>query len=204
MSRLMRFPTAVRDDPAVARWMQSHPGELGALALRWFTAMRACGDDVRELLHDGCPTACVGDAAFAYVGVFTAHANVGFFLGAELPDPQGLLEGTGRFMRHVKLRPGRAMDEPALEALVGAAHRDIRARLAAPAGEHCFDVFGRRILLRRQAGAWQAFAVGNDGKRAPAGLVVPEFVAPDELEQYLFDLLHESATPGRGDVRRIG
>ena len=75
--------------------------------------MRACGDDVRELLHDGHPTACVGSAAFCYVSAFTAHVNVGFFLGAELPDPAGLLEGTGIFMRHVKLdarvkRPARA------------------------------------------------------------------------------------------------
>ena len=50
--------------------------------------MRGCGDDVREHLHDGHPTACIGDAAFAYVNAFRAHVNVGFFLGAILPDPR--------------------------------------------------------------------------------------------------------------------
>lgn len=44
-----------------------------------------------------------------------AHVNVGFFRGAELADPDGLLEGSGRFMRHVKLRPGLNIDHDALE-----------------------------------------------------------------------------------------
>jgi hypothetical protein len=84
---------------------------------------------VREVLHDGCPVACLGDAPFAYVGAFKAHANVGFYFGALLPDPAGLLEGEGKRMRHVKLRPGVALDEKALEALIAAAYRDIRKRL---------------------------------------------------------------------------
>ena len=95
--------------------------------------MRGCGDDVRELLHDGHPTACVGDAAFAYVNAFTAHVNVGFFRGAEIADPAGLMEGTGKSMRHVKLAPGRHLDAPALHALIEAAYADMRGRLASEA-----------------------------------------------------------------------
>lgn len=114
--------------------MQAHDGELGAIARRWFDAMRACGDDVRELLHDGQPTACIGDAAFAYVDAFTAHVNVGFFRGAYLPDPQGLLEGKGRFMRHVKLRPGEPHDAVALRHLVKAAYDHVKA-CSAPLGQ---------------------------------------------------------------------
>ena len=109
--------------------MHEHPGELGATAQRSFEVMRDCGDDVRELLHDGHPTACVGDAAFAYVNVFTAHVNVGFFRGAEIADPEGLLEGTGKFMRHVKLRPDRDADAKALMKLIETAYTDMRRRL---------------------------------------------------------------------------
>jgi hypothetical protein len=90
--------------------------------------MRACGDDVRELLHDGHPTACVGDAAFGYVNAFKAHVNVGFFRGAELADPAGLLEGSGKFMRHVKLIPGRDIDAAALAALIESAYADMHRR----------------------------------------------------------------------------
>jgi hypothetical protein len=133
MSALFRFPEAVRREPAIDAWMHECAGDLGAVARRWFDVMRACGDDVRELLHDGHPTACVGEAAFAYVNVFTAHVNVGFFQGAALDDPHGLLEGTGRFMRHVKLRPGVQVDEHALGSLIRTAYVDIKRRVAAGA-----------------------------------------------------------------------
>ncbi len=100
------------------------------MARRWFAQMRQCDADVRELMHDGYATVCVKDAPFAYVGVFSAHVNVGFFHGDALPDPSSVLEGTGKRMRHVKVRPGHALDA-VLEALIAAAHRDILARLAA-------------------------------------------------------------------------
>ena len=111
--------------------MHDHVGELGAIAERWFELMRDCGDDVRELLHDGHPTACVGDAAFAYVNAFKAHVNVGFFRGAEIADPERLLEGTGKFMRHVKLRPGSDVNATALMKLIETAYADMKDRLKA-------------------------------------------------------------------------
>ena len=128
MSQLMRFPSSVRRDPAIEAWMAQHANELGAIARRWFEVMRACGDDVRDLLHDGHPTACVGDAAFGYVNAFTAHVNVGFFRGAEIADPDGLLEGTGKFMRHVKLGPGRDVNAAALKKLIETAYKDMKGR----------------------------------------------------------------------------
>jgi len=109
--------------------MKEHAGELGAIADQWFGVMRECGDEVRELLHDGCPVACLGDAPFGYVNVFTAHVNVGFFQGAALRDPARLLEGTGKFMRHVKLRLGTATNAIELSRLIEAAYADIKARV---------------------------------------------------------------------------
>jgi hypothetical protein len=131
MSQLFKLSVSVGRDPAVEAWIQGHAGELGAIAERWFEVMRDCGDDVRELLHDGHPTACVDDAAFAYVNAFKAHVNVGFFHGAELPDPAGLLEGTGKYMRHVKLLPDRDIDAAALADLIGSAYADMKRRLEA-------------------------------------------------------------------------
>lgn len=131
MSQLFRFPLALRTDPAIDTWMGNRPDDLAAIARRWFDVMRTCGDDVRELLHDGHPTACVEDAAFGYVNAFTAHVNVGFFRGADLPDPGGLLQGTGRFMRHVPIRPRHHVDPLALSALIRAAYADMRERLRA-------------------------------------------------------------------------
>jgi hypothetical protein len=127
----MRFPSAVRRDPEIEGWMNEHRDELGTIAKHWFDVIRDCGDDVRELLHDGHPTACVGDAAFAYVNAFKFHVNVGFFRGAELPDPGRLLEGTGRFMRHVKLRPEIEVNASAMLKLISTAYADMKGRLQA-------------------------------------------------------------------------
>jgi hypothetical protein len=130
VEKFLRFPQAIERDPAIDTWLDEQVPELGAIARKWFARMRRCGPDVRELMHDGCPTACVGDAAFGYVAVFRAHANVGFFFGAALNDPMRLLEGTGKRMRHVKVRPARDVAEGALEALIRSAYADIRLRLA--------------------------------------------------------------------------
>ena len=126
---MLWFERAVKRDPAIATWLNEQVPELGTIASKWFFQMRQCGDDVRELMHDGCPVACVGDAPFGYVNVFKAHVNVGFFLGAELVDPTGLLQGTGRRMRHVKVQPEARLDETALSALIRAAYVDIKSRL---------------------------------------------------------------------------
>ena len=129
MSKLLRFPSAVRRDPGVDAWFSRSDDELRWIAQPWFEQMRNCGADVRELVHDGCPTACVGDAPFGYVNAFRAHVNVGFFYGAELDDPAGLLEGVGKRMRHAKLRWAQPVNAAALSALIAAAYRDIRLRL---------------------------------------------------------------------------
>ena len=126
---LLRFNGGVERHPAIDAWMKEREGQLGAIARQWFEEMRKCGDEVRELVHDGCPVACLGDVPFGYVNVFTAHVNVGFFRGASLPDPARLLQGTGKFMRHVKLRPGTAINAEALSRLIEMAYADIKERV---------------------------------------------------------------------------
>ena len=128
-SQFLRFNGAVERDPAIERWMKEKAGPLGAIAREWFEAMRKCGDEARELLHDGCPVACLGDAPFGYVNAFTEHANVGFFHGASLPDPAGLLQGSGKFMRHVKIKPAEATNAAALHKLIELAYADIKSRV---------------------------------------------------------------------------
>jgi hypothetical protein len=128
-TEFLRYDGAQKRDPAVDAWLQRHQGGLGEIARQWFQVMRDCGDDVSELLHDGCPVACLGDLPYAYVNVFTAHVNVGFYQGAALPDPAHLLQGTGKFMRHVKLKPGTPTNTAALTRLIEAAYSDIKSHL---------------------------------------------------------------------------
>jgi hypothetical protein len=129
MNEIFRLDGAAGKDPAIDRWLNRQPDELHFIAGRWFSRMRACGADVVELMHDGCPVACVEDAPFGYVNIFTAHVNVGFFNGAALDDPAGLLVGTGKRMRHVKLKPLVEPDAAAVSALITAAYLDIKEQL---------------------------------------------------------------------------
>lgn len=126
---LLRFDGVVERDPRIDAWMKGHAEELGVIARRWFEVMRGCGDEVREVFHDGCANACLGDVPFGYVNVFTGHVNVGFFYGAALADPKGLLEGRGKRMRHVKLKHGVAVDVAALTLLIEAAYADMKERV---------------------------------------------------------------------------
>jgi hypothetical protein len=133
MSDLFLLSGALPRDPDVEAWFSKPDDELRRLAQPWFEQMRGCGADVRELLHDGCPTACLGNAAFGYVNAFSAHVNIGFFHGAALGDPAGLLEGSGKRMRHVKVRWGQPVNEAALSNLIAAAYLDIRLRVESDA-----------------------------------------------------------------------
>jgi hypothetical protein len=128
-TELLRFDATFERDPAIDTWIEDHQTELGVMASEWFQVMRKCGDEVRELFHDGGPVACFGNIPFAYVNAFTAHVNVGFFQGASLLDPHHLLLGTGKFMRHVKLELGTPTDTAALIQLIEAAYNDIKFRV---------------------------------------------------------------------------
>ena len=123
---IFRLSGGLKRDPAVDIWLTEGPLELRSIAQQWFARMRQCGEDVRELLHDGCPVAGVKDAPFGYVNAFKNHVNVGFFHGAALDDPAGLLEGSGKRMRHVKLRPDVDSDTGALRDLIAAAYLHIK------------------------------------------------------------------------------
>jgi hypothetical protein len=130
LPKLLYFRGAVERDAEIDRWLEQHPVELAQIGRTWFTLLRRAGDNVRELMHDGYATVCVEDAPFGYVGIFKSHVNVGFFQGSTLPDPGLLLEGTGKLMRHVKLRPNRPVNEPALKLLIEHAYNDIVAKVA--------------------------------------------------------------------------
>jgi hypothetical protein len=130
LPKLLYFSGAAERDVEIDQWLERHPVDLAQIGQTWFTVFRQSGSNVRELMHDGYATVCVEDAPFGYVGIFKSHVNVGFFQGSTLHDPARLLEGTGKLMRHVKLRPNKPVDEAALRALIEHAYNDIVAKLA--------------------------------------------------------------------------
>lgn len=172
MSGMMRFSSATKRNRAVDEWLAQPPTELRSIAREWFDRMRRCGGDVRELMHDGCPVACVLDVAFGYVNVFKKHVNVGFFNGAALADPAGLLAGTGRRMRHVRIMPGEPFDDAALDKLVAAAYADARAAAARVASPENTEFATAVELAQRFPGVEVATSYGT-----PALKVKGKFMA---------------------------
>jgi hypothetical protein len=135
-TELFRLNGGVERDPAIDDWMKEHAGELGAIAQKWFEVMRKCGDEVRELLHDGCPTACLGDAAFGYVNIFTSHVNVGFFSRRIAAGPGSLVA------RH------RQVDAPC-EPETRNGHKRRSAKQAHRRGVHGYQAVRRTRLAQR-------------------------------------------------------
>jgi hypothetical protein len=135
MDKLFTLSLGVKRDPAVEAWLSRQSGELGEMARKWYSRIRASGFDVLEMMHDGWPTACVRDVPFAYVNVAKAHVTIGFFLGADLADPARLLAGTGKRMRHVKLKVGKEIDSKALGNLIQASYNEVKEALNRRAAE---------------------------------------------------------------------
>jgi hypothetical protein len=66
---------------------------------------------------------------YAYAMPHAGHVNIGFFQGTALPDPEGLLTGTGKSLRHVKITDAAQVARPAIRALLIAARDERRAAL---------------------------------------------------------------------------
>lgn len=129
MEALLRFYGKDIEAADLDLWLEQKAKELRPIASKWFEVIRNAGPEVEAIFHDNYPIGCIEDAPFAYVNVYTSHVNVGFFYGAYLPDPSGILEGTGKHMRHVKLRPDSKPNEKAISTLIIAAYKDIIFRL---------------------------------------------------------------------------
>lgn len=101
---------------------------------------------LREIILEVDPAACevvrLGDRAatygigpkkmsegYAYIMPFAAWVNLGFYKGTDLPDPEGLLEGTGNKLRHVKVRSLDAVERPSIRALLAAALEERKTSL---------------------------------------------------------------------------
>lgn len=116
-----------------ARTVESVPRDIPedvrpvAVALR--EVVRASAPGLEAIVNDGMP--CYVEPGkrrtVVYISAAKDRVNLGFCDGVDLHDPKGLLEGTGKRLRHVKVRSTAAARDPALAALVRDAVR-VRTR----------------------------------------------------------------------------
>jgi hypothetical protein len=62
---------------------------------------------------------------FCYIAVLTTRINLGFYYGADLDDPENLLEGTGKALRHIKISELEQLENPAVRNLIQAASQHL-------------------------------------------------------------------------------
>ncbi|MCA9943591.1 MAG: hypothetical protein KC449_08935, partial [Anaerolineales bacterium] len=62
---------------------------------------------------------------FCYIALFKARLNLGFYYGSDLPDPEKLLEGSGKNLRHIKISHPEQLQNPALHDLVVVASKHL-------------------------------------------------------------------------------
>ncbi len=129
MTKLLKYIGKDIQDITLESWFAQKPEELRPFVVKWLNTIYACGVDVQAIFHDGYPMGCIDDAPFAYVNIFKAHVNVGFFYGSELSDKNRLLVGKGKRMRHIKLTPYLTYDEEAIVFLIESSYSDIKQRL---------------------------------------------------------------------------
>ncbi len=127
----VRYKGAVPRDPRIDAYARSVAGPLGETIARLTALVRRAVPAHDEAVVHGAPQFCIGGMPFCYVVGYSKHVNLGFCDGAALADPEGLLEGTGKTMRHVKLRPGGEAPLAALAQLIANAARRVRERQAA-------------------------------------------------------------------------
>jgi hypothetical protein len=95
-------------------------GSVDEVAERAEKLVREVGPTLKVETHWGMPW-YVGRDLVCLAGAFTNHVGMQFWRGSILPDPDHLLEGTGKNLRHVKLRTLEEVSSPKLARLIRAA-----------------------------------------------------------------------------------
>ena len=123
----VRYAGARRRDPAIDAHVRAQTGPRGGILARLVAIARAAAPSHDEILFRGAPSFCIDGEPYCYIVGYPSHVNLGFCDGVSLPDPNGLLRGRGRWMRHVRVAPGEPLPVAAIADLVAASARRVRA-----------------------------------------------------------------------------
>jgi hypothetical protein len=127
----IRYAGTVRRDRAIDAQVRAHAGAMGETLSRLVSIARDAAPEHDEIAYRGAPSFCIEGEPYCYMVPFSRHVTLGFCHGAALPDPDGLLEGRGRYQRHVKVKSGERIPAAGIARLVAASARRVRALRAA-------------------------------------------------------------------------
>src|SRR5262245_35671270 len=109
----------------LAGFIAKYTPEIGDMARAALAKMRARLHGAIELVYDNynalaigfSPTERASDVIFS-IALYPRWVSLFFFRGADLPDPQKLLKGSGKQVRHIILESAADLDKPAVKALM--------------------------------------------------------------------------------------
>ena len=111
----------------VQAWLETFPVEKKPTINNLRRLISSVAPEAHESIYHGALGYGPTDAGFdriLYITVFETHINLGFFYGGFLPDPERLLIGSGKRMRHIKIRSLQESENPALTSLLAQAWDD--------------------------------------------------------------------------------
>lgn len=113
-------PTARKRTQGVDAYVKELPKEQQPIVEGLRAFIFANAPHLTEKLKWGNPT-YIGRSNVCWIISYRDHVDFGFFRGTELPDPKGILEGTGKGLRHVKIYRRDDIPEKLLRSLLVAA-----------------------------------------------------------------------------------
>ena len=142
--------------PEYLKFLQPYGREIAELALATRTLALEEAPDSTELIYDAYNAVATGYSftgrpsdSFIHIAVYSQWVNLGFNRGSELADPQGLLQGSGRLIRHIKISQPGDLERPMIRELVRAAI----ARAKRPKGDKSGTKYGsvvRAVYARKR------------------------------------------------------
>jgi|SRR5580700_9468321 hypothetical protein len=111
----------------VRAWLEKLPDEKKPMIHTLRRLIASAAPETHEIIYHDALGYGPTDSGFdriLYITVFETHINLGFFFGGFLSDPEGLLVGSGKRMRHVKIRSLQESENSALSSLLAQAWID--------------------------------------------------------------------------------
>jgi hypothetical protein len=116
------------NNPAVEEYLANLPPDLQAISRELVVVARKNMPGAYEFIYHDAVGYSVTESPFDRICYIApqkkGYVNFGFFFGANLPDPEHLLAGKGKRMRHVKVRSGEEAKDHALEELITATWKE--------------------------------------------------------------------------------
>jgi hypothetical protein len=118
----------VKDNPTFDQWLEKLSPDLQKITRELIAVARKNMPNVQEFIYHDAVGYSVNDSPFDRICYIApqkkGYVNFGFFFGAGLPDPQKLLTGEGKRLRHVKIRSITEAKNPALAQLIAATWKE--------------------------------------------------------------------------------